>query len=160
MIMNFTLTSALGQSPKGKFSVAGIDDENEVRDFLSALQDRLRAHDRRAIADMMDLPNKFLTARGAIYIQNKRDFVKKFDIVFDKNVSKVVLCQDFDGLEVTDEGIGIGRGTVWIADLFQGKNEEFDPERDLEDRKKWKLKVAAVNGGHWAEERAAECQGE
>jgi hypothetical protein len=159
-VASFIVGPVKAQTPDRKFSIAGIEHANEVRSFLASLQEGIKQHNLETVSDMVSVPIKIFTAHGQIQIESKKELMRRFDDVFDQDVSKVILCQRFENLGVTHQGILAGRGVIYFGLSFQGNRKDFNFEKDsnnLNDRRFWKLKVVGINGGSRAHKEAEAC---
>jgi hypothetical protein len=156
VLLAISSLACASETSDNRFLVAGINDPTELRRFLEELQQAVKAHRIRTVADMVTIPITVYKNHDAVLrIGSKAALVRDYDRVFDSDVTKVLLCQNFEKLGANYEGVMVGRGALWIGLEFQGKPK--DSSKNLDDRRRWKMKVIGINQGTIAHENAASC---
>ncbi|MDX2169497.1 MAG: hypothetical protein SF182_20680 [Deltaproteobacteria bacterium] len=100
-----------------RFAAAGTDTPH-VRQAFETLQRAVRAGDAGPVADMVAYPLVLNHAGGRHEtIDDRAQFVSRFDGIFSGALRDTILAQRFDDLFGGAHGIMIGRGDLWLAAL-------------------------------------------
>jgi hypothetical protein len=84
------------------------------RAFLSRLQSAVRAKDRRAIVNLIDLPLRVNFNDGAHTYRDRRSIERDFERIFTPAVRKAILGQRAERLFTNTQGAMVGDGQVWF----------------------------------------------
>jgi hypothetical protein len=118
----------------GAFAAAGIS-EADARQAFGALQSAVRANDASAVADLVVFPLRINLANGKHRsIDERKQFLVEYPVLFDDTLRTVVLEQKFEGLFVNAAGIMFGKGQLWMSGVCQ-RPECDDP----------RVRVIAIN---------------
>ena len=99
----------------GAFAAAGVS-EADARQAFNTLQNAVRANDASAVADLVALPLRVNLVDGRHRsIDERRQFLVEYPLLFDDRLRTVVLEQTFDGLFVNGAGIMFGKGQLWLG---------------------------------------------
>jgi hypothetical protein len=100
-----------------RFAAAGVS-EAAVRQALETLQNAVRAGDPGPVANMVAYPLKLNHAGGRREtIDDRAQFVARFDGIFSGQLREMVLAQRFDDLFASAHGIMFGRGDLWLSGI-------------------------------------------
>lgn len=98
-----------------ELSIAGIDSQPALREFLKALQSAAVAKDKDALAHDALYPLRVNSKRKAMTIKTRAELKSKFDLIFSHKVLRAIALQKFHDLFCRDQGVMIGDGEVWIG---------------------------------------------
>lgn len=86
-------------------------------ELFSILQDAAMFGDPTTIAQYASYP-LLVNANGESYdILEEQDLLDNFDSLVTPETMQALLEQDVGDLIVTDEGVGIGNGAIWISNI-------------------------------------------
>jgi len=108
---------------------------SEVRSFISKLADNVNAQNKFAVAELIRFPLRialsktYVSEMGYIKIlsfeiQNRDEFLEKYDAIFSENLIESVNCMDLARLNVDSvSGLSIASGRLWFNRTFEGDNQ-------------------------------------
>ncbi len=100
----------------GRFSIAGIDDEQSVSDFLTALKESAAASDAQKLASLCQYPFKqYRSGNVTKEFANAEELAANVDTVFPAEVKQAIADATYEDLFVNYKGIMIHHGEVWIG---------------------------------------------
>jgi hypothetical protein len=83
-------------------------------DFMTELQKRLKAADRKGLSELVRYPLRVNGAKGAfLTIKDKASFVKSFDLAYSASTIAAVLKQDPRDVSASSHGMMLGNGLLW-----------------------------------------------
>jgi hypothetical protein len=120
VILNFGVLRA---QDNGRFYVAGVSTDKEVKEFYIKFQKAIAKNDKDIVASTMIYPLRvnFSTDKSNkkyTFISNKKSFLKVYDKIFDKRLKKFIASIDVENEEsvwARYDGISVGRGVIWIG---------------------------------------------
>lgn len=123
IFLALVLTSISGiAQQKGKYSVAGIDNDAAVEKFFNDLQEAVGKNERAKVTSMVAYPIKVRMGRHIIMLRKKSDLLEKYDSVFNRKIKEAVRKQKVTELFVNWRGVMIGNGEIWFNQLDDSKN--------------------------------------
>jgi hypothetical protein len=119
--LNFAAVSA--QEDYGRFKVAGVNSDKEVKEFYLKFQKAVAGNDKDTVASTMTYPLRVnfpndKSNKGYTFINNKKSFLKAYDKIFDRQLKKFISQIDVENIEslwARYDGISVGRGVIWIG---------------------------------------------
>jgi len=106
---------------EGKYSVAGVDEDQAVEDFVRVLKQAVAKDQRNQVASMVNYPLRVNLSNGrTMKVANSSALLKTYENVFTPKVKSAIAEQDESDLFAKADGIMIGRGEVWF-NLFEDK---------------------------------------
>jgi hypothetical protein len=122
---------------KGKYSVAGLDNDREVEEFFLSFKEAVAKGDKAAAASMVSYPIRVTLANGRrVTIRNKAQFVRRYDAIFDKDFKQLILQTRVEDLWAKWSGVATPRGEIWFRGIIGNKKKAGSPE----------LKIIKING--------------
>jgi hypothetical protein len=102
---------------ESRFSVAGIENDKSVYDFLHKLQVAVARDDRKAVASMVLYPLAVGPKPGhkSVMIRNPAAFIRRYRWIVNARVKRAILKQKASELFCRDLGVMIGDGDVWFG---------------------------------------------
>jgi hypothetical protein len=85
--------------------------------FLAELQRAVAAGERRTVARMILYPLRVRIDRRRVVLRNRRQFLARYDTLFNRRVKEVLAEQKFEGIFRNWQGYMVGRGEVWFEQL-------------------------------------------
>ncbi|WP_051261404.1 hypothetical protein [Desulfovibrio inopinatus] len=100
----------------GQYSVAGVDDDAVVKDFVLKLKGIVEKNDAAAFAQILSYPLTVRSDNGVVAtVKNEKQAVQKYSVMVNAKVKQAVLSQDPDTLFANYQGIMIGDGEIWLS---------------------------------------------
>jgi hypothetical protein len=91
-------------------------------DLLATLQETLVDGDPALIAEYAFYPLT-INANGETYdVLEEADLIENFDRLVTPETQQAVIDQEIDDLIVTQDGVGLGNGTLWITNICLDDN--------------------------------------
>jgi hypothetical protein len=117
LIWALALLSALAWAgaPPDRFAAAGIS-QDEAQSFLAKLQLAVQGNDARGVASMTRFP---LTVNGRPGPRDPAQFAAAFLTIYNERVRAAVSHARVQDLFVSDRGVMIGSGQLWIAAICE-----------------------------------------
>lgn len=116
-VLNYVSAESVEVQPEdeGKYSVIGVDDIT-VETFVKSLQDCVRTDSKEDLADMIAYPINVYEDNKSITIQNKKNFIKHYDSVFNTDFKQALLHASCDDMFANYSGVMFGSNekNVWI----------------------------------------------
>ncbi len=103
------------------YKVAGIERPSDLRDFVVALKNAVARDDRPLVAGMIRYPIRVWISKKRQSIHNRREFLRKYDLVLTALVKRAIADQDVANLFCNYQGAMIHNGEVWIGAMEDGK---------------------------------------
>lgn len=117
---------------KGRYYVAGFDDDRAVESFAQKFWKAVVSKDREKVAGMVAYPVKVTIAGKDVEIKNKAALIKNYDHIFNKDFYERVKSAVPHNLFAKASGVMLGdKGEIWLGS-----------ENDS-------VKVIAINNGAW-----------
>lgn len=147
---NFVNTSNVQQAIKdnGRFGVAGVEQDKEVKDLYLKFQRAVVEDDRKTVASLINYPLNvnFPTDkpnRNYTLIKNKKIFLDVYDRIFHKKLIEFIARIDVEKEDEEDiwaryDGIAVGRGVIWIG--------VYCYKRDCSDNK-YHINIRTIHSG-------------
>ncbi len=139
LALTFSYISAIAQGyieSKGKYSVAGLDDDRDVEQFFISFKKAIAENDKDKVASMITFPVKAILANGLmVTLKSRADFIKAYDKVFDTKFKQIILQTQVEDLWAKYSGVAMPRGEIWINGVTRGK-------KNLE---KFQIKITTIN---------------
>lgn len=85
--------------------------------FLSELQRAVAAGERERVARMVLYPLRVRVNRRRVVLRNPRQFLARYDTLFNRRVREVLAAQKFEGIFRNWQGYMVGRGEIWFEQL-------------------------------------------
>lgn len=92
----------------------------EFRNFFDQLKKAVAAHDKQALAKMMNYPLR--VSNQGIKVVTEKDFVAHYDKIFTPPVVAAVAGQSYADLFVRDQGVSVGNGEIWFTGICTNKS--------------------------------------
>jgi hypothetical protein len=89
------------------------------RHVLERLQTAVAGDDRSGVAALVRYPLKARTGAEVLRIGNAKAFVERYDDIVTPAVAKAIAGQRYAGLFVSQNGVMLGSGEVWINGICQ-----------------------------------------
>jgi hypothetical protein len=99
---------------EGKFALLGLT-EAQVYEFLTTLQGLVATRNGGWMAEYVAYPLSVTIDGVPTTIHGPHEFMTNYDAIMHEGVSSAVLSQNPGELFVSDQGIMIGNGEVWLA---------------------------------------------
>ncbi|WP_158781672.1 hypothetical protein [Pantoea sp. BAV 3049] len=116
-------------------TLMGAGTHNQYHQFLTELQHAVASGNKKAVAAMIDYPITVSVNSKKIDIKNKSTFIKKYDVVFNKHLTQIILNQKYEELFAKDTGIMVGEhGELWFSGICT-----------TNDCKKFNIRIIAIN---------------
>jgi hypothetical protein len=108
---------------------------SEVRSFISKLKDSVNSHKKSVVADLIKFPlriafpKSYVSELGNVkiksgVIQNKDEFLEKYDAIFSETLIGIVDCMELAKLNVDSvSGLSIAYGKLWFNRTFEGGDQ-------------------------------------
>ena len=106
---------AMPAAVAGRYSVAGIDDEAKVTQFLAALKDAVAKGQRERVVALVALPLRVNTGKHHTYLRTQKALLSAYDRVFDAEVRKALAAQRPGELFANYQGVMVGDGQIWFG---------------------------------------------
>ncbi|GGD48653.1 hypothetical protein [Paenibacillus nasutitermitis] len=97
------------------YSAAGIDDPSAFEAVFDQVKSAVADGDPNKVAAYVLFPMRVNDAKGSVSINNKEDFVAKYDTIFTVSVKEALANQKKDNLFVNAKGVMVGNGEVWFG---------------------------------------------
>ena len=92
-------------------------DAEGFAEAFTALTEAMFHGDAEAVANLADYP-LIVRANSHVYeLLSPEDFVENFDDLVMGETQALIAAQELSGLIITSEGVGFGRGELWIASI-------------------------------------------
>jgi hypothetical protein len=126
-ILAFALVASLFCPAAGAVGPDGLTD-TEATVFLASLQDAIRAENPGQVAALVKFPLRVgFSSRQSprpdrvVNIANAEEFIRRYSELFTPEVRAAVLSQPSDTLFRNWQGVMIGNGELWYADVCRDK---------------------------------------
>ena len=93
-------------------------------DFFKKLKAAVAADDQKVVARMVEFPLEVTLPEGKKTIENKKEFIEHYDVLFTPEVIEIIAKQKKDKLFVNSNGVMIGQGEVWFSGLGKDKYDD------------------------------------
>ena len=104
-----------------RLPLAGIEDPQEAKDFLSAMKTAAIGEDKDAIANLIHYPFTTYEAGSAQKEYGSSEaFLTDFDEIVTDNVLLAMTNARYEDLFINDQGVMIGDGEVWFMKYDDG----------------------------------------
>lgn len=112
-----------------RFDAAGVEDDEEVKEFFLKFQKAVAENDKKTVASMIDYPHNVRFpndrhGRGLRIIKNEKEFIKNFDKIFANKFREFIADVDVNYVNEQNshlwanwQGVTVGRGVIWIRVL-------------------------------------------
>ena len=107
--------------PSNKYEVAGITDAAAAERFFRDLQRAVTRNERGKVAGMVDYPLRVTIAGRKRTLNKKTDLLRRYDLVFNREVRQALARQKARELFVNWRGVMIGSGEIWFSLRPHGK---------------------------------------
>ncbi|MBB6732985.1 hypothetical protein [Cohnella zeiphila] len=97
------------------YEVAGVNDPAAFEQMFSSLQKAVADSDKEEAAKYVLYPLRVNGGKEPLTIQDKDDFVAKFDLIFTDDVKKALADQKPREMFVNDKGVMAGGGQIWFG---------------------------------------------
>lgn len=91
-----------------------LGDHVAYRSALERLQAAVAGDDRSGVAALVRYPLDARTLSGKLHLENAQAFVAHYEDIVTPVVAKVIAAQRYDALFVSQNGVMLGSGEVWI----------------------------------------------
>lgn len=91
-----------------------LGDHAAYRRVLERLQAAVARADRPGVAALVRYPLEVRTGTQALQVENAKAFVAHYDVVVTPAVAKAIAAQRYAALFVSQDGVMLGSGEVWI----------------------------------------------
>ncbi|MFT3819977.1 MAG: hypothetical protein QM750_20580 [Rubrivivax sp.] len=96
------------------------------KEFFDRAQNAARSGDSDGLASMVRYPLMVIDQDGKKHqILSRAQLLKKSNSVFDEKVRNAILCQSFETLMVSSNGVMLGNGTIWADVSSSGETLEI-----------------------------------
>lgn len=113
LFLVFTSTQVLANSDKNTDNrldlLMGKNTHKQYHDFFEKLQKSALVNDKKTISSMVEYPITVTVDHKEIEIDNKNDFILKYNAIFNKNLVEKIINQKYSDLFIKDTGIMIGQ---------------------------------------------------
>ncbi len=152
------ITSISAQA--GKYSVIGVDDDNQVESFFVSIQQDIKANDAISLSEKVIYPFRIYSEKETIKLHSKQQFIESYSQFMTNTLKAALLCQTTDDLRANSGGLRAARGAIWMNSVFIGKPGTLDRERHKKglDRHMWQLKVRNFDNGQMATLVVQDCK--
>lgn len=99
-----------------------LGDHDKYKDFFFKLKAAVLEHQKEKVADLIGFPVTVSDGERKFVINNKKEFLFYYDLIFDKALLKTIEQQRFDELFVNWRGVMIGSGEIWYAGICEDAN--------------------------------------
>lgn len=111
-------TASVEKTDQSRFHVAGIDDDQEVSDFLDTIKQAVAQDNREKIASLIRYPMGIYDGGELIRTYpNSASVLENYDSIVTDQVKSTLSTTNFDGLFVTQEGVMVGQGQIWFNQI-------------------------------------------
>jgi hypothetical protein len=97
------------------YEVAGVEDPAAFEKMFSSLQKAVADNNQEEAAKYVLYPLRVNGGKEALTIQDKDDFVAKYDQIFTEEVKKALADQKPREMFVNDKGVMAGDGQIWFG---------------------------------------------
>jgi len=97
------------------YEVAGVEDPAAFEQMFSSLQKAVADNNQEEAAKYVLYPLRVNGGKEALTIQDKDDFVAKYDQIFTEEVKKALADQKPREMFVNDKGVMAGDGQIWFG---------------------------------------------
>jgi len=105
----------IADTPETTQNITSVNSENRQYSQLQTLQNLIRKNDKQGIANLIQYPLN--RAKPLPAIQNSKEFINKFDYIFDDILKKIVLnATEVDITSMGYRGDMLKDGTLWFND--------------------------------------------
>lgn len=107
-----------------KYAAAEITNAPGAERFFRDIQQSVAKNDRTHVAALIDFP---LTVHGVgrnVVLRRKSDFIKHYDVVFNRNVKSALAAQKVGNLFVNVQGVMVGSGQIWFNQKSSGSGNK------------------------------------
>jgi hypothetical protein len=135
----FCVALALAQpafQERGRFSVAGLDNDSEVEQFFISFKEAIAKGDKRKVASLVSYPIMVNLANGRrTKIGNVADFVRAYDHIFDAKFKRLIATTEVKDLWAKYSGVAMPGGEIWFNGIVRNVKR---PERYV-------IKITTIN---------------
>lgn len=114
ILLHFTATPNAPVQNNGRYLEAGIEDDHQFERWFKKFQEFVGHENRDKIGDLIYYPVDVRINHKEVRIKNKREFLYRYSEMFTKEVKDIIKNQTIRGLNVSDKGVMVGNGEVWI----------------------------------------------
>ena len=132
LVIIFSSTYALADSDKTVDdtldTLMGKNVHGKYHDFFTKFKKSVLMSDKESISSMIAYPITVSVENKEIDIKNKKDFLKNYNKIFNKELVKTIASQKYSDLFVKDTGVMIGQyKDVWFSGICTVSDcSEFD----------------------------------
>ncbi|HEV3471568.1 MAG TPA: hypothetical protein VG148_19730 [Pyrinomonadaceae bacterium] len=106
-----------GEQSAGAAQAGEEDEAAAAARFLAELQRAVAAGERREVSRMVLYPLKVRIRGRRVVLRGPRQFLARYDALFNPHVKSVLAAQKFEGIFRNWQGYMVGRGEVWFEQL-------------------------------------------
>jgi hypothetical protein len=136
------------EKDNGRFGIAGVNDDKEVKDLYLEFQKAVATDDKKVVASMMYYPLRVYFPTDCLkksyrLIKTEKAFLKVYDKIFDEKLKELIAQINVESnkdIWARYEGISVGRGDIWIG--------VYCYQRRCED-KKYFIKIRTIHGNNF-----------
>jgi hypothetical protein len=139
-ILILLLPSVVKPQQKGRYYIAGVDNDSTFLNFYSDFKNAVVNRDSIKIANLILYPNTFYYGNNKTFpINDKKSFLKLYSKIFNNKLKQLIINAKDDSLFANSSGIMLGNGQIWFNEvLIHGK---------------WVLKIFTLNNNKYLYER-------
>ncbi len=130
---------------RGRFEVAGIDNDADVLTFYNSLIEALKKGDKEAVAEKIHYPLFVSSNSRHRSIKSKDTFIKDYDQIIDEPTKATILCTEYSELWANWQGVAFDKGVLWISGVLKKPEREYTEEQIRHDPSIWHLKIVTIN---------------
>lgn len=91
----------------------GLDDRKEFLGFHDRLVKLVAEDKREEVSKIINYPLNFFSKKNVL-VSNKKQFLKNYDIIFNKKIKNVIKNQNRNNFFCKSQGVMYGRGEIWV----------------------------------------------
>lgn len=110
----------------GRFSVAGVDKDEEVVDYFNTIKKYILEERREELADEILFPIEVYVQNKKTIIKNEKSFLNLYDDVINKKIKCAIKTQKEEDLFATWQGISTSGGEIWFSLVENEKTKEWN----------------------------------
>lgn len=117
------------------YYVANFDDDASVEEFVNQFKQAVINNDKNKVASMIHYPIEATFKDKPVIINNKDEFLKFYDDIFDENLCNIIANANTHNMFVNYKGVMLDNGEVWFSNdkdgikvIAVGVCRSYDPD--------------------------------
>ncbi|MGA3287019.1 MAG: hypothetical protein ABSD46_06315 [Bacteroidota bacterium] len=113
-LLSFICFRSYGQKDN-KFGIIGLSDDKIFIEFFNKFKNAVKDADSIYISQHINYPLEVhLGKRKFIFLEQKKEFLKQYDQIFDDGLKKVISSQTIDSVDVSEQFILLRNGQIFF----------------------------------------------